>query len=357
MYSRGRIWISLTSFFWFFFSWSLSSLSSRLVQRSSFLSLTLSRCLPVLFALYFHTILLLYLFTCQVTERSMPPLLLCFPLQYRSLCIYQFNFCNNFGLVIIWYSACKTQATWWDMQCNTDLIMFNRDSAVFYELQCSGAHSWEQKKTERTERWMDERSEPGGSCDDHVLSSYSSSQPPDGGGGAKWRPPGLGLIPQTLSSPPGPLHGLMPQDLHSSGFKTGLWVFFFLLFGLEWVEVTGKKGVLNLFSRDSDAMNLPKVIVWACCRTTCALGCEGRIYHHKMFSFSKLSIHTACFESLQSGEFFSIKRVKWFWFPNRPSTFSSTFARVSYSYLLSNHGTAWHSCDSKWMRQDSRFPQ
>lgn len=74
--------------------------------------------------------------------------------------------------------------------------------------------------------------------------------------------------------------------------------------------MTGKKGVRNLFSQDSDAMNLPKVIVRACCRTTCALGCEGRIHHHKMFSFSKLSIHTACFELLKSGEFFSIKRVK-----------------------------------------------
>lgn len=28
---------------------------------------------------------------------------------------------------------------------------------------------------------MGERPEPGGSCDDHVLSSYSRSQPTDGG--------------------------------------------------------------------------------------------------------------------------------------------------------------------------------
>ena len=73
------------------------------------------------------------------------------------------------------------------MQCTTDPVMFNRDSTVFYELQvlrCTPLRTKKnKKKTERTERWMDERSEPGGSCDDHVLSSYSSPLPPDGGVG------------------------------------------------------------------------------------------------------------------------------------------------------------------------------
>ena len=146
--------------------------------------------------------------------------------------------CNNFGLVIIWYRGCKTRATWWDMQCTTDPVMFNRDSTVFYELQalrCTPLRTKKNKKKQSGQRggWTRDQNRVEAvmtTC--WALTAAHCPLMGGLGGVAKWRPPGLGLIPQTLSSPPGPLHGLMPQDLHSSGFETGLFFFSSLLVGV-----------------------------------------------------------------------------------------------------------------------------
>ena len=121
--------------FLFFFGGSLSLPSSRLLPCSSFPSLTspLSLCLP----------------------RDTLVTLVYTPSNWT---IYASAFaflCNNFGLVIIWYRGCKTRATWWDMQCTTDPVMFNRDSTVFYELQalrCTPLRTKKNKKKQSGQR-------------------------------------------------------------------------------------------------------------------------------------------------------------------------------------------------------------
>lgn len=135
------------------------------------------------------------------------------------------------------------------------------------------------------------------------------------GQGAKWRPPGPGLIPQTLSYSPGLLHGLLPQDLHSSGFETGLWVLFCfaLYFSLGWIEVLLKGGMIFL-SWVSDATNLLKS--------------KQKMY----ISSASFGISTDIWKNLL------YIKSNGFNYQNCPSHFSSHLHKIQISYSLEQLG-------------------
>ncbi len=85
---------------------------------------------------------------------------------------------------------------------------------------------------------------------------------------------------QTLSSSPGPLHGLMPQDLHSLGFETGLWVFF--LWSVD--RSGGEDGGTEPFLRGLWCHG-PAEGRRSCGRSVCPTENEWWICHHKMVWF------------------------------------------------------------------------
>lgn len=119
---------------------------------------------------------------------------------------------------------CKTETTW-DMQCIMDLIVLNKDSKVF---SWAATLRWMALNVQHL-RWMDRVEAVMTTC--WALTAAFTA--PWWGWWAKWRPPGLRLIPPNTI--------LLPRTAswtHATGF-TQFWIWnrplslFFFLFCLE----------------------------------------------------------------------------------------------------------------------------